>query len=103
MPGVFSPNLISSSWLIPITHADVIPITHADMICITESWLCPDILESEILVPAWLPDNETRQTGMVEEGGGDHTDTTVKFVVKMQEAERIGFHKKFKLESSINT
>lgn len=37
-----------------------------------------------------------------------HTDTTVKFVVtlsqeKMQEAERIGFHKKFKLESSLNT
>ena len=55
------------------------------------------------MVPAWLPDNETRQTGMVEEGGGYHTDTTVKFVVKMQEAERIGFHKKFKLESSINT
>ena len=37
-----------------------------------------------------------------------HTDTTVKFVVtvtgeKMQEAETVGFHKKFKLESSINT
>ena len=37
-----------------------------------------------------------------------HTDTTVKFVVtlsqeKMQEVERIGFHKKFKLESSLNT
>ena len=77
------------------------------MICITESWLCPDILESEILVPVWLPDNETRQTGMVEEGGY-HTDMTVKFVVtfsqeKMQGAERIGSHKKFKLESSINT
>ena len=37
-----------------------------------------------------------------------HTDTTVKFVVtlspeKMQEAETVGFHKKFKLESSLNT
>lgn len=37
-----------------------------------------------------------------------HTDTTVKFVVtltaeKMQEAEAVGFHKKFKLESSLNT
>ena len=39
---------------------------------------------------------------------GYHTDTTVKFVVtlsqeKMKEVERIGFHKKLKLESSINT
>ena len=37
-----------------------------------------------------------------------HTDTTVKFVVtlsadKMMEAEAVGFHKKFKLESSLNT
>lgn len=37
-----------------------------------------------------------------------HTDTTVKFLVtlseqKMREAEEIGFHKKFKLESSLNT
>ena len=37
-----------------------------------------------------------------------HTDTTVKFVItlseqKMKEAEEIGFHKKFKLESSVNT
>lgn len=37
-----------------------------------------------------------------------HTDTTVKFVVtlseqKMKEAEEIGFHKKFKLESSLST
>lgn len=37
-----------------------------------------------------------------------HTDTTVRFVVtlspdKMQEAETVGFHKKFKLESSLNT
>ena len=37
-----------------------------------------------------------------------HTDTTVKFVVSMSEknmaeAEAIGFHKKFKLEASINT
>ena len=37
-----------------------------------------------------------------------HTDTTVKFIVtlsadKMQEAEAVGFHKKFKLESSLNT
>ena len=37
-----------------------------------------------------------------------HTDTTVKFVVtltedKLREAQEIGIHKKFKLESSINT
>ena len=37
-----------------------------------------------------------------------HTDTTVKFVItlsadKMQAAEAVGFHKKFKLESSLNT
>lgn len=37
-----------------------------------------------------------------------HTDTTVKFVVtlseqKMKEAEEIGFHKKFKLETSLST
>ena len=37
-----------------------------------------------------------------------HTDTTVRFVVyltedKMAEAERIGFHKKFKLENYLNT
>ena len=37
-----------------------------------------------------------------------HTDTTVKFVVtlsadKMMEAEAVGYHKKFKLESSLNT
>ena len=37
-----------------------------------------------------------------------HTDTTVKFVVtlsadKMMEAEAVGFHKKFKLESSLTT
>ncbi len=37
-----------------------------------------------------------------------HTDTTVKFVVtmtadKLSEAETVGFHKKFKLESNINT
>ena len=37
-----------------------------------------------------------------------HTDTTVKFVVtltaeKMEEARSVGIHKKFKLESSINT
>jgi DNA topoisomerase-2 len=37
-----------------------------------------------------------------------HTDTTVRFVVhltadKMAEVERIGFHKKFKLETSLNT
>ena len=37
-----------------------------------------------------------------------HTDTTVKFVVtlsaeKMQEAESVGFHKKFKMEGSLNT
>ena len=36
-----------------------------------------------------------------------HTDTTVKFVVtltedKLREAQEIGIHKKFKLESSIN-
>ena len=37
-----------------------------------------------------------------------HTDTTVKFVVtltedKLREAQEMGIHKKFKLESSINT
>ena len=37
-----------------------------------------------------------------------HTDTTVRFVVtlsaeKLQEAEAAGLHKKFKLESAINT
>ena len=37
-----------------------------------------------------------------------HTETTVKFVVtltesNMEEAEKIGFHKKFKLEASIAT
>lgn len=37
-----------------------------------------------------------------------HTDTTVRFVVelsaeKMREAEALGIHKKFKLESTINT
>ena len=37
-----------------------------------------------------------------------HTDTTVKFIVtlsqeKMLEAERIGIHKKFKLETTIST
>ena len=37
-----------------------------------------------------------------------HTDSTVKFVVtltedKLREAQEIGIHKKFKLESSINT
>ncbi len=37
-----------------------------------------------------------------------HTDTTVRFVVnlstaKMEEAEKVGFHKKFKMEGSINT
>ena len=37
-----------------------------------------------------------------------HTDTTVKFLVsmtqaKMEEAEAVGFHKKFKLEGSLNT
>ena len=36
-----------------------------------------------------------------------HTDTTVRFVVnlgaeKMSQAEKIGFHKKFKLESSLS-
>ena len=37
-----------------------------------------------------------------------HTDTTVKFVItltesKMSEAESVGFHKKFKLETAVNT
>ena len=37
-----------------------------------------------------------------------HTDTTVKFIVtlsqdKLQEAERVGVHKKFKLETTIST
>ena len=60
MLGVFSPNFDE---LLLLTDS----ITHADVICITESWLCPDILDPEILISGYqtMRQDRNRHGGVV--------------------------------------